>query len=314
MENPAYGLAPAYFSTLTFDEETTKTYTIREKVPDGAQQTESGDWVKDGIVYDGSIWKVTVEMSDNGNGTLTPTVTYVKDSTSEETDMATFTNKLEPTSLTVRKSLENGQLSESAQARATFTFTLSLKDATGASLAEPIDGQVYNEDGTKVEGESGTVTVPDGGSFSLGAGQYVVFDEVPVGTVYEVTEEDKPGWTQVADKTTGTSGTLGSEGAEAVVTNAYSARGTATITATKLYNGSVPEDGQFTFLLVDETEGSESEGMLLQSVTNNEFGQIEFQPIEYTEAEDGGQGANSYRVSSAEALAAALRRASELSD
>lgn len=33
-----------------------------------------------------------------------------------------------------------------------------------------------------------------------------------------------------------------------------------------------------------------------------------------TFAEDGGQGANSYRVSSAEALAAALRRASELSD
>lgn len=27
--------------------------------------------------------------------------------------------------------------------------------------------------------------------------------------------------------------------------------------------------------------------MLLQSVTNNEFGQIEFQPIEYTEADDG---------------------------
>lgn len=283
--NPAYGLAPAYFSTLTFDEEATETYTIREKIPADAEETESGIWVKDGIVYDGSTWTVTVEMSDNGNGTLTPTVTYAKDGTSA--DMATFTNTLEPTSLTVRKSVENEQLSESAQACATFTFTLSLKDATGASLTEPIDGQVYNEDGTKVEGEFGTVTVSDGGSFSLGAGQYVVFDEVPVGTVYEVTEEDKPGWTQVADNTTGTSGTLGSEGAEAVVTNAYSARGTATFRATKLYNGSVPEDGQFTFLLVDETEGSESEGMLLQSVTNNEFGQIEFQPIEYTEADDG---------------------------
>ena len=283
--NPAYGLAPAYFSTLTFDKETTETYTIREKVPDGAQQTESGDWVKDGIVYDGSTWTVTVKMSDNGNGTLTPTVTYAKDSMSA--DMATFTNKLEPTSLTVRKSVENGQLSEKAQANATFTFTLSLKDATGASLAEPIVGQVYNEDGTKVEGDSGIVTVSDGGPFSLGAGQYVVFDEVPVGTVYEVTEEEKDGWTQVADKTTNTSGTLGADGAEAVVTNAYSARGTATFEATKRYNGSVPEDGQFTFLLVDETEGSESEGMLLQSVTNNEFGQIEFQPIEYTEADDG---------------------------
>ena len=33
-----------------------------------------------------------------------------------------------------------------------------------------------------------------------------------------------------------------------------------------------------------------------------------------TFSEDGGQGANSYKVSSAEALAAALRRASELSD
>ena len=33
-----------------------------------------------------------------------------------------------------------------------------------------------------------------------------------------------------------------------------------------------------------------------------------------TFAEDGGQGANSYKVSSVEALAAALRRASELSD
>ena len=285
VDNPAYGLAPVYFSTLTFDEETTETYTIREKIPADAEETESGVWVKDGIVYDGSTWTVTVKMKDNGQGALTPTVTYAKDN--EPANMATFTNKLEPTSLTVRKSVENGQLSEKAQANATFTFTLSLKDATGASLAEPIIGQVYNEDGTKVEGGSGTVTVSDGGSFSLGAGQYVVFDEVPVGTVYEVTEEEKDGWTQVADKTTNTSGTLGSEGAEAVVTNAYSARGTATFEATKRYNGSVPEDGQFTFLLVDETEGSESEGMLLQSVTNNEFGEIEFQPIEYTEADDG---------------------------
>lgn len=52
VDNPAYGLAPVCFSTLTFDEGATETYTIHEKVPEGAEKLESGVWVKDGIVYD----------------------------------------------------------------------------------------------------------------------------------------------------------------------------------------------------------------------------------------------------------------------
>ena len=286
--NPTYGMAPAYFSPLeyTLKDVGTHDYTIREVVPEDEDKIP-------GIVYDESAWTATVTVADNGDGTLSTAVTYAKDGQSE--DYAVFTNTLQSTGLRVEKRVKDiDSLSEAARQNLTFEFTISLKDASGESLGQKITGKVYDAaNDAPVEPEV-TVAVSDGESFFVEAGQYVLFKDVPYGTVYEVTETERPGWTQVSEETTGTSGTTASDSGEtasAVFVNAYSASGEATLEAAKTFEGKLPEEGEFTFLLYDVTgldEGAEPDlAQPLQRVGNGADGMVRFAPIEYTAADDG---------------------------
>ena len=283
--NPTYGLAPAYFSPLayTLADVGTHVYTIREVVP-----AEGGR--VPGVTYDKSTWTATVTVTDNGDGTLATAVTYAKEG--EEADHAVFTNKLQDTKLKVEKQIKDEEsLSEAAAADLTFDFTISLKDSSGESLGQSITGTVYDAATGELVDSAESVTVSDGGSFSLEAGQYVLFEDVPYGTVYEVTETERPGWSQVADETTGTSGVASNEPAEAAFVNAYSATGEATLEAAKTIDGGLPEEGEFTFLLYDVTgldEGVEPDlAQPLQRVSNGADGMVRFAPIKYTAADDG---------------------------
>ena len=60
---------------LTFDEAGTWTYTIRERVPEGAAQNAEGKYVADDVVYDGTIITLTVTVSES-DGALTASVSY----------------------------------------------------------------------------------------------------------------------------------------------------------------------------------------------------------------------------------------------
>ncbi|MDO4428678.1 MAG: FctA domain-containing protein, partial [Atopobiaceae bacterium] len=283
--NPIYGMAPAYFSPLeyTLADVGEHVYTIREVMP------SEGDRVP-GIAYDESVWTATVMVTDNGDGTLSTVVTYAKEG--EEAEHAIFTNALQPTELRVEKRVKDqGSLSEAAAKNLTFEFAISLKNDSGESLGQEISGTVYDAATDEPVKPEVTVTVSDGEPCSLEAGQYVLFEDVPYGTVYEVTEAERPGWTQVPGETTGTSGTTTSdEVASAVFVNAYSASGEATLEAAKTIDGKLPEDGEFAFLLYDVTgleEGAEPDlAHPLQRVSNDAEGMVRFAPIEYTAADN----------------------------
>ena len=301
--NPGYGKAQVLFDYLEYDAPGTYTYTIREIVPEDAvnedgvsykdatpEQKNEGGFAYQGVTYDTCDIVATVTVTDDGDGTLSTSVSYQRSDGAEEKGNV-FVNKTEKTQLKVTKRVANEELSEAASNDLTFGFTISLKDASGESLGEEVAGTVYDAATEAPVEPTATITVSDGGSFSLEAGQYVLFEDVPYGTVYEVTETERPGWSQVAEETTGTSGMTSDELASAVFVNAYSASGEVKLEAAKTIDGKLPEDGQFTFLLYDVTNLGEGAGhdpaQPLQSVRNGADGMVRFEPIDYTAADDG---------------------------
>ena len=69
----------------------------------------------------------------------------------------------------------------------------------------------------------------------------------------------------------------------ATFTNSYAAKGSVTLAAKKLFTGGALAGNEFSFALY---KGDKAEGTPIETVTNDEDGNITFQPINYTEAGD----------------------------
>lgn len=69
----------------------------------------------------------------------------------------------------------------------------------------------------------------------------------------------------------------------ATFTNSYAAKGSVTLAAKKRFTGGALAGNDFSFALY---KGDKAEGTPIETVTNNEKGNITFQPINYTEAGD----------------------------
>lgn len=69
----------------------------------------------------------------------------------------------------------------------------------------------------------------------------------------------------------------------ATFTNSYAAKGSVTLTAKKRFTGGALAGNDFSFALY---KGDKAEGTPIETVTNDEKGNITFQPINYTEAGD----------------------------
>ena len=67
----------------------------------------------------------------------------------------------------------------------------------------------------------------------------------------------------------------------ATFTNSYAAKGSVTLAAKKHFTGGALAGNDFSFALY---KGDKAEGTPLETVTNDENGNITFQPINYTEA------------------------------
>ncbi len=295
--NPMYGMAPAYFPEIAYtlaDAGKTYTYEIREIKP---QTVEDG--LVPGVTYDTSVWTATVEVADKGDGTLATTVAYTRKSgdtgePSADINEAIFTNTPQDTQLKVQKNVQGAdELSEAAKKDLSFAFTISLRDAEGDSLEQGITGTVYDAVTNESIAER-EIEVHDGGTFWLGANQYVLFEDVPYGTAYEVTEQERPGWSQVAEGTSGASGVTGDERVTALFTNGYAADGEVVLRAAKLVEGKLPAEGAYSFLLYEVTgleEGAEPDlTQPLQRVSNDADGNVVFSPIAFTDADTGAAG------------------------
>lgn len=241
------------FDAITYDVPGTYEYTIRE--------IQGSD---DKIVYSKEEYKVSVAVTDTGNGNLETKVTYGDKASSTP---PTFTNKAKPGgTLKLSKQVVNGT---EATKDADFNFTVKLMDIDGKEL----DGTY---DYAKSDGSTGSIAC--GGKVKLKAGEHVEI-KVPLGTTYEITEAEAPGFESSSENASGSvpSGDV----VEVKFTNTYDATGSFVPVATKVLEGGGLKDGQFTFRLLDE------DGEIIQTVTNDKDGKVEFSPIDYVLADDG---------------------------
>ena len=245
------------FEPISYDAAGTYDYTIAEVVPG-----RGSVGYDDSITYDSHSENVTVDVTDQLDGTLSAVATY-------DQDGAVFENSVKPGSIQLTKSVTGGT---EAVAGKKFPFELVLKDAKG----EPLSGTFAC---SNTNGATGTIK--NGDTIEVAADQTVKIEGIPAGATYEFVEQVPAGFVQQsADAIQGVVGAK--ETAKASVVNAYAASGSWTPDATKVLNGSELANGQFTFKLLD------SEGNVLQTASNDSEGKIVFQPIQYT-AEDHGK-------------------------
>ena len=244
------------FSTITFNqyEVGTHTYTIRE-VRGRAR----------GYTYDTKTITATVEVTDNGNGTLSTDVTYSPDGVFNNTYRANGNARIE-----VSKQLTGRTLTQNQ-------FSFELKDEEGTTLET-----VRNDLLGRVR-------------FSR-----INYNQYEVGThIYTITEVNNgaPGYTydsktitatvEVTDNGNGTLSTNVTYSPNSTFNNVYSAEGTAVIELTKQLDGRTLEEGQFNFVARDLL------GRTVATATNDAQGRVRFE-INYDETDTG---IHMYRIS-----------------
>ena len=193
------------------------------------------------IRYDAHEETVTVTVSDDGAGNLSSSVQY------DSSDVAFDNHDATPTTgrLSITKSVEGA-----VDASKEFTFDVTtIKD--GVRTTKQV---------------------------KVRAGQTLDLGEFPEGTTYSIAETDIPaGYTLKGSS--GAAGTIvAGETQNATFTNAYSAKGSVALSATKKLTGGMLESGQFSFELRDDA------GNVVQTVTNDADGSVAFEPISYDAA------------------------------
>jgi pilin isopeptide linkage protein len=244
--NPHHNQGPVVFDEIEVTTPGIYTYRVREVA------TTDGS-----IVSDAHVETVTVNVTDNGDGTLAAAVSY-------DADGCVFVNRQLPGNPEKTGSLEVSKVvlgATEASSDQTFTFDVTLTDPRG----------------NPVSGTFGAVTFVDGAADAvLAGGEKLTVTDIPEGVTYRVTERDLPsGWTLYGK--TGETGTIVEDGtARAVFTNEYRAFGAFTVRATKLFPGGSLEDNEFVFVLEDDNDAE------VARVTSNASGAVVFDnlPIE----------------------------------
>lgn len=238
------------FPAIDYTEAGEHDYTIKEV--EGADPT---------IVYDGKTVSVHVRATDNKNGTLSATATY-----DGKADVSTFTNS-KPTAdaaIEATKTLTGKKLTDGA-------FTFGLYDQAGNEV----------EKGTNDQGGKVKLTVK---GLNLGEYDYTLKEEKAGQTVDGVVYDAKEVKVHVKveqnqDDNNKTKVTVTYDGAATAPTfnNTYDAKGSVTLTATKVVavadgfkHDTKLKGGEYTFELKD------ADGNVLDTAKNDANGKVGF--------------------------------------
>ena len=253
------------FDKLTYDQDDaglTYTYYIKEVIP---AEKEAG------YTYDEKAVKVTVVVTDNGNGSLEAKETYEGVTASFENFYhATGEVELEAKKNLSGRDLEDGQ------------FSFELRDASKNLLqtkTNDVDGKVAFDKITYTQADLNDKTKET-------VVYYVneVYKDVE-GYTYDTSEyKVTVTLTDNGNGTIATATEITKDGAKydaAEFNNTYVAEGQVVLEAVKVLDGRTLEEGQFSFVLKD------SKGDEIETVQNTAGGKIEFSPIQYKEKDAG---------------------------
>ncbi|MBO7674590.1 MAG: hypothetical protein J6S63_06235 [Atopobiaceae bacterium] len=261
----------AYLPSKTF------VYQIAEN-HDAATRMDDGTYQTGGVSYDNATKTVNVTVTDNHDGTLG--IAY---DGNDKLVAPAFTNTYDAKgSVTLGASKT---LNGAAPAGSQFSFALyEGEEATGEPIRmavneggavtfDPIDYQLAQLTDTDEQGrKTGTFTYTmvevDGGA------QGYTYDDAQQRVTVTVVDNGDGTLTATPDRTAD----------QIVFANSYEASGTAQLFATKTLNQTAPGARTFEFQLAEVVDGEEKP---LQTVRNDELGQIVFDPISYQLADAG---------------------------
>ena len=240
-----------------------------------------------GVVYSDAAVYYRVDVTDNGDGTMSSTQTVVapkanaSNAATEAGDLDAFEpteasptiiNTLKPGSLKIAKQLDPASTGHEDQE---FTFRVRL---TGSGLAS---SYMYSVDGSgtpvEAEAQDGVFEV------KLKPGQTATIENIPAGTTYAVFEDSVAGWQLVSQS--GTSGTIAPNAAStATITNQYAPdEAKVQLFATKTLDG-VSASREFEFVLAGAAGAPMPEGATEGTITasnDTTTGLVDFGSIAY---------------------------------
>ena len=246
--NPDADGGTASFGAISFTAPGDYRYTI----------TESGS--VDGVANDAQATRaITIHVSDNGDGSLTPSVTV-------GSQVSSFTNSYSVTPVTLKDGIKlTKALTGANLAAGEFEFTLAAADGTPM----PVNTKVTN-------GSDGSVAFGDITYTAPGTYEYVVTEDNTGKAGYTYDDSTIDVMVVVTDNGDGTMTAATRYGEQKTFSNSYAASGSVTLTAMKTLDGRELKDGQFSFELKD------ANGTVLQTVKNDAAGSVTFAPIDYT--------------------------------
>ena len=231
------------FGSITYDRAGTYIYTISEVEPEGAV-----DHVKDHIIYDTTLRKVTVEVTAAGDGSLSADVTY-----DGKSSLPVFANKtIEP---------HYGSL----------TFTKKVEGAPESDAGKSFDFRIDWDSARESE------------EFTLAAGASKTWENLDPGLGYTITELDVPAGYKASGTVTGS--IAADRQSKESITNTYAVKpkGSFTVSAKKTLEGRSLKAGEFTFELV-EVGADGAPGKTVATATNDGDGNVAFPSVTVTSA------------------------------
>ena len=239
------------FAPIEYTKAGTYKYTIVE--------TNAGQTI-DGVTYDSLEVKVTVEVTDDGEGNLTANVTYPADKEFNNSYGASKT----PATLAVKKTLTGRELKADE-----FEFTLTDQDGNvKETVKNDKDGNV----------KFSVLEFDKAGTFT-----YKIAEKA--GTATGITYDSKTitATVTVADNGQGALKATVTYDDEKAFENTYTPAGATSVTlgAKKVLEGKDLEAGKYSFEL------KKADGTVVETVTNAADGTVTFSPISYDESQVG---------------------------
>ncbi|MHA3042487.1 Cna B-type domain-containing protein [Streptococcus sp. 517s] len=239
------------FAPIEYTKSGTYNYTIVE--------TNAGKTV-DGVTYDNLEVKVTVEVTDDGEGKLHANVTYPED---KEFNNSYGTSKAKA-ALEVTKKLTGRELKADE-----FEFTLTDQDGN-------VKETVKND-------EDGNVKFSELEFDKAGTYTYNIAEKAGTATGIQYDTKTITATVTVADNGKGVLEATVAYDGEKVFENTYTPAGATSVTlgAKKVLEGKNLEAGKYSFELKKE------DGSVVETVTNAADGTVTFSPISYDESQVG---------------------------
>ncbi len=157
----------ARFDAIAFDQPGTYDYFIREVVPASAERNDDGTYTLNGVTYDASEHTATVEVVDNGDGTLSASVSY------DTGSVPVFTNVYSAAS--AQATLAVGKIVQGGVWREGDTFTFDLAAEAGAPLPQTTQVTLDKQNQTR---EFGQIDYDATGTYV-----YDIAEQVPLGAI-----------------------------------------------------------------------------------------------------------------------------------